>query len=200
MPRKARVALVLLALHGLVVCGIPAQTGATRVDDKAVPGGLLETPETTAVRETTASRPASVPARIYLIDGELLRGVLRTVADGTAMTLIDSLLVGPTDPEADDGIRSALVSDEVVSSTELRGRTLAIDLRAEFADARLRPNSASRWHNSTFTATEDPLVNSVAFTLEGEPISVPRGDGTTSDGPVRRADYQALAPPSTTGS
>jgi hypothetical protein len=199
MPRKARVALVLLALHGLVACGIPAQTGATRVDDKAVPGGLLETPETTAVPETTARRPASVPARIYLIDGELLRGVRRTVADGTAMTLIDSLLVGPTDPEVDDGIRSALVSDEVVSSTELRGRTLAIDLRAEFADA---PPTEQRLALAqlTFTATEDPLVNSVAFTLEGEPISVPRGDGTTSDGPVRRADYEALAPPSTTGS
>ena len=122
----------------------PRSNRSTRVDDKAVPGGLLETPETTAVPETTARRPASVPARIYLIDGELLRGVRRTVADGTAMTLIDSLLVGPTDPEADDGIRSALVSDEVVSSTESEAaRSLSTSEPSSLT--RLRPNSASRW-------------------------------------------------------
>jgi Sporulation and spore germination len=193
MPRRVRVALVLLTLHWLAACGIPTEDGATRVDDAAVPGGLLEPEETTAVPETTARQPATVPASIYLIDGELLLGVERTVSDGTAMTLIDSLLVGPTDAEAEDGIRSALVSDDVVSSTELRGRTLAIDLRAEFADA---PPTEQRLALAqlTFTATEDPLVNSVAFTLEREAISVPRGDGTTSDGPVQRADYQTLAP------
>jgi spore germination protein GerM len=128
-----------------------------------------------------------------LIDGDHLVAVDRSVSSRGAAALIDSLLEGPTDEEATEGIRSALESADVVSSVDQQGRQMAIDLTPAFTET---PPTEQRLALAqlTFTATEDPVVREVAFTLDGEAISVPRADGTTSDGPVRRADYRSLAP------
>jgi spore germination protein GerM len=45
-----------------------------------------------------------------------------------------------------------------------------------------------------YTATARPGVGQVSFTLEGEPIEIPRGDGSLTSDAVTRGDYRELAP------
>ena len=42
------------------------------------------------------------------------------------------------------------------------------------------------------TLTGLPGVGLVAFTLDGSPVAVPRGDGSLTNGPVSRDDYDDL--------
>jgi hypothetical protein len=41
---------------------------------------------------------------------------------------------------------------------------------------------------------ELPDVDAVAFTLDGGPVDVLRGDGSLADGPITPADYPEFAP------
>jgi hypothetical protein len=42
------------------------------------------------------------------------------------------------------------------------------------------------------TLTSQPGIGQVAFTLDGEPVDVPKGDGSTTSAPVAADDYQHL--------
>ena len=45
-----------------------------------------------------------------------------------------------------------------------------------------------------YTATGRPGVGQVVFSLDGQPIEVPRGDGSLTSEPLTRSDYPELAP------
>ena len=86
------------------------------------------------------------------------------------------------------------MSDEVVNSANRLGSTVAIDLAGPFTDATASEQRLAL-AQLTYAMTEIPGIDAVTFTLDGEPTSVPRADGSASDGPLRRADYQLLGPP-----
>lgn len=46
-----------------------------------------------------------------------------------------------------------------------------------------------------FTLTRRPEVERVAFTLEGDPLEVPRGDGSLTSDPLTQGDFPELARP-----
>ena len=56
---------------------------------------------------------------------------------------------------------------------------------------KIRARHASRTGR---TARAQRFYERAGFTLEGEPIEVPRTDGTASDQPLTRDDFAALAP------
>lgn len=45
-----------------------------------------------------------------------------------------------------------------------------------------------------FTLTGRPGVGRVSFTVEGDPVDIPRGDGTLTSGSVSRDAYREFAP------
>jgi hypothetical protein len=204
--RSARWAARGAGLIGLIAlvatvggCGVPSQHTAKQIEPDQVPFGLLdETPTTDQTVGSTA--PMTSQAVVFLVDGDHLAPVVRDVPGGDAPNLIDALLTGPTSDESSNGLRSALADADVVKSTELDGSTAVIDLAPGFPDT---PPAEQRvaLAQLTFTATEDPRVRAVSFTLDGDPISVPRSDGSSSDGagcawhgPVSRSDYATIAP------
>jgi hypothetical protein len=189
--KRARSALFLAV--SIAGCGVPNQRNASRIADDQVPFGLLGGSEVTSIDATTSTIAIAAPMAIFLVDGERLVAAPRSLNDDDATTLLDALLAGPTEQEEQRGIRSALVDPNVVKSVELHGGTAAIDLAASFTDT---PAAEQRLAlaQMTFTATEDPAVSATTYTLEGEPITVPRADGTSTEGPVSRADYAALVP------
>jgi hypothetical protein len=192
-PRSRLALLSFVTLLAVGACGVPSQGRATRIADDQVPSGLVGSSEADTAETTTSTIATAAPTAIYLVDGDRLIAAPRSLADDHAATLVESLLAGPSDLEEQRGIRSALVDANVVKSVELDGSTAVIDLAASFTDT---PAAEQRiaLAQLTFTATEDPEASAASFTLEGEPITVPRADGTSTDRPVSRADYATLAP------
>jgi hypothetical protein len=189
MPNlTGRCCATLAALVLCAACSVPTQRNAERIGDDQVPFGLLEDSG-----NTSAASAASAPgtATIYLVDDDRLVPVHRAVSSGDASTLIDVLLRGPTEAESSDGVRSALVDVDDVNLIELSGTVATVDLAPRFTDAAPIEQRLAL-AQLTLTATEAPDVTTVRFSLDGQPISVPRADGTTSDGPVSRHDYASL--------
>jgi hypothetical protein len=188
LPASTALITVTLALAS---CALPTQDRAERID--AVPFDLTET---TVSGPTTSLGPleelTAETTQIFLVQDGRLVAVSRP-AIGEPDEIIDLLADGATDDEARRGIRSAVVSNEILALTAVEDRIATIDLAPSFTEI---PASEQRLAVAeiTYTLTGLPEIAGVAFTLGGRPTSVPRGDGTSSDGPVDRDDYAAVAP------
>lgn len=189
---KRALTLLLLALL-LTACGVPTGNEAETVED--VPFGLLD-PQAAEPAETAA--PAEGPAvQIYLVDPAALRlaPVERRLDEGEASLsdVMDILLNGPTRAEQRQGLITALVDDDAVAATDLVGGVASVDLTQQFTllDG---PTQRLAIAQVVLTLTGRPGVGRVSFTLEGQPIDIPRGDGTLAQGSVSRDNYRELLP------
>jgi spore germination protein GerM len=192
MTRRRPVTIVLGAVLALGGCAISAEDRATAVPDQDVPFGLLD-PGATA---PAGSQPAVDVARIdvYLVarDSRRLVPVPReAVGDRSLATVIRTLAEGPTPAEADTGLGTALPSGEVITRVGAAGGTATVDLGAAFEQLTGR-NQLVAIAQIVATATGQPGIGRVAFTVEGTPILVPRGDGTLTGNPVSRDAYPLL--------
>jgi spore germination protein GerM len=193
----AAAAAVGLAAVGLAACGVPTDDRASTAGADQVPFGLLERePERPPA---TVPPPAASLIRIYLLDaaGERLVGVDRAVDAGVDVPVaevVDALLLGPTRPESQLGLRTAL-SRGTISDVGLVGGVANVDLDADFAglDGATQRLALAQ---AVYTLTSRPGVGRVAFTLVGQLVEVPRGDGTLTSGSVSRDSYRELAPSS----
>jgi spore germination protein GerM len=175
-------------------CGVPTSDKAETMDD--VPFGLLD-PQASEPAETAA--PAEGPAaQIYLVDSLGLRlvPVERRLGEGEASLtdVVDALLNGPTRAERRQGLSTAFVDDNVVAEgTNLVGGVASVDLTQQFTvlDG---PTQRLAIAQMVLTLTGRPGVGRVSFTLEGQPIDIPRGDGTLAQGSVSRDNYRELLP------
>ena len=184
---------VILALALIVGgCGVSSSDHVSTADPSSVPFGLLEEDET----QTTTTLPelTSRQIAIWLVAGETIVPVRRAVtAPATAVRVLDALVDGPSADEAALGLRSAVPEGSIVDvdvTDELATIALTQDLAG--APPRIQVFALGQL---VYTATEITGIDRVAFTIDGEPIDVPRGDGSVSDGPVDREDYAPLADP-----
>ena len=182
----AIVAVVVLASVA-VGCGVSAEPDANRIDPDSVPFGLLD------VQSTTTEASTGEPVTIFLLSGDKLLEVPRTLPDDGALgDLLELVVTGPTPTEQGLGITSAVAPGTVASVGTERG-VAEVDLTESFGEI----GSADQLlalAQIVYVLTAQPGIGSVAFSLEGEPIEVPRTDGTASDQPLTRDDFAALAP------
>lgn len=181
----------------LPACGLPNEDTATPAGADEVPFGLLE--EDPPQPPTTALPPTGPVTTIYLLDpsGERLIGVERAVPEGGDLSpsdIIDILLLGATASETNAGVHTEL-SRDAVTTVNLAGGVANVDLEEEFAelDGATQRRALAQL---VYTLTSRPGVGRVSFTLAGQPIEVPRGDGTLTSGSVSRDSYRELAPAS----
>jgi spore germination protein GerM len=187
-----RRSVLCLLLVVLAACGVGTQAEAERLDE--VPFGLLDSQATEPV--DTAEPPTGPAVQIYLIDPtQRLTPVERRVPEGEVAltTVVDELLDGPTRTERRQGLTTAFVDDEGVRAAELVGGVASVDLAQQFTllDG---PTQRIAIAQIVLTLTGRPGVGRVAFTLEGQPIDIPRGDGTLVAGSVSRDAYRELLP------
>lgn len=180
-------AAAVLAVAVLGACGIDAEPTANRIEPDEVPFGLLDPEPTTTV--PTEGRQVGV----HFLANEELLVVDRTLpSDGSLGDLLELLVAGPTEPERDLGVTSALPTGTIGSVDSRRG-TAEVDLTSAFGELRSGEQILAL-AQVVYTLTGQPGIGNVAFTLEGEQVEVPRSDGTTSDEPLSRDDFSALAP------
>jgi spore germination protein GerM len=160
-----------------------------------VPFGLLD-PQASEPADSAAP-PEGPAVQIYLVDtsGERLVPVERRLGEGeTSLTgVVDALLEGPTRAERRQGLTTAFVDDEAVGESDLVGGVASVDLTQPFTvlDG---PTQRLAIAQMVLTLTGRPGVGRVAFTLQGQPIDIPRGDGTLAQGSVARDNYRELLP------
>jgi spore germination protein GerM len=179
---------VVLGASVLASCGVSSQDRATRIEPDDVPFGLLEDlPTTTAV---DAGRTTAV----YLLSSDQLVPVDRQVPSGATLDdLLGQVITGPTEVEQSLGITTAVPAGTLASVDTSRG-IAEVDLTSAFGDIRSREQIFALGQ-IVYTLTGQPGIGGVSFTVEGEDVTVPLSDGTTSDDPLSRDDFEAIAPP-----
>lgn len=111
----------------------------------------------------------------------------------TVSDVLDALLAGPTNAETTAGVQSAISDQTSLLSVHVRSGVAYVDLSAVFS-AIGGKDQILAIAQVVFTATEVAGVQSVAFSLAGNSVEVPTGDGTLVQRPVTRADFPQVAP------
>lgn len=204
---SALTAVVAALLAGVTACGVPDDTGFRPVAADEVQFGLADPTTTTSstVPATTTSTVAPAPetattvaqlVELYLVSGFTVVPVQRSVPPPVTLEEVARLLVAGPQPGDPVGVRT-LVSDGLVLDVELRGGVATVDLSAAFLDQQL-PSTQQQLMVAqlVYTMTAQPGVGQVLFSIDGQPIAVPRADGSVAEGPISADAYRAV--PSTT--
>jgi spore germination protein GerM len=172
-----------------VACGTGTQAEPTKLNPHGVPFDLLASPTTTT--STTVAPTRKYPFVVYYETPDGITFVLRTTNVAPhPQNVVASLLQGPTRDEAEFGMRSAVPPRAVAHVSGLARGRVTIDLNPSFALVALAEQKIALTQ-LVFTMTSLHGVNQVQFLMNGERVSVPRGNGTLTDQPVKRSDYAA---------
>lgn len=190
--------LVRLGIVGLVAvtasCGVAVDDGVEVADPDDVPFGLLE-PNRVPIAAPGPGPTTAVVLYLTATDHERLVPITRRVDSAGIETIIDELQTGPSATESSLGLQSALSDVDAVTGVEITGTTAIVDLGDSFTELS-GADQLTAIAQLIFTLTERPAIEQVAITVEGEPVEVPRGDGTLTRDALDRSDYEPLAPPS----
>lgn len=192
----AATALALLAGG----CGLSVDDQPQKLSAEEVPFDLLA-PQPTSTTTSTTVPAATRTMEVFLVDreGRLTAVERRLPTPVTVKELIDALLAGATDDEAEAGLRSVIPSETRLLGVGRRedGRTVVLDFSAE-------PGFPQGGEGITaiaqvvFTASQLEGISGVTFAFGGVPTEVPRGDGSITSAPLFRRDFPARDPAATT--
>lgn len=186
MRRHLVVLLGGIAL-ALGACGVPTSSSADRADD--VPFGLLDAES----GSRSDSLPSGTSADLFVHDpatGRLIR--LATTVEGRELADVVFSLQEGADLAGSPG-GNPLADADVIRSVDVSRGLATVDLSEAFA-AIGGADQLVALAEIVYTATARPGVGQVLFTLEGEPIEIPRDDGSLSSDAVTRSDFPTFAP------
>jgi hypothetical protein len=189
--------LLLAVLPLLVVaCGVPGDGDVQVLDRNAVPFGLLQQAEGVA----TATPEGAALVEVFLVAGDapVLIPAERRVERPTLPAVLAALAAGPTAPEAVLGLRSPLGDGDFVAASALEGGIATVDLTEDFATLS-GDDQLLAIGQIVLSLTARPGVGRVAFTLAGDRVEIPRGDGSLTSGSVSRDAYLPLLGAGTAG-
>ena len=172
----------LLLVFLLAGCGVP-------LDEE--PRSLERQGRVDASNNPVPDGVGTSVVRLYLIrDGRLVRVPRRVPSPRTPQEQLAELLAGPTADESEDGLTSALTTMAVVDLQVISRR--AVITLADRADQGVRSDEVLAFGQIVCTLTTQPDVGTVSFVADGQPLGVPRADGSLSPGPLTIADYNGL--------
>lgn len=185
--------LALVVVAALAAgCGVPTDGRAAEVDAEEVPFGLLD-PNRQAATDPAPSGRVVVTVFLHSEEDEGLVPVSRRLSEPTLPAVLAELERSPSDREAARGLRSPLAEVDAVADASVEAGVATIDLSEPFTGIS-GSDQLIAIAQLVFTATAQPGVGQVGFTLDGEQVEIPRGDGSLTSDVVTRADYAALAP------
>ena len=181
--------------------------GTTVVALVAAACGGAGNPTTGAPQTTTTAAESTGLVVYFLLDqlegeepsGPFLVPVHREVSlsGNSAQQAVEVLLAGPT-PEEEAGTPS--ISTAIPEGTQGLGGAVedgvaTVNLSGEFDDGGGSFGMFARLAQVVYTLTRLPSIDSVAFEIEGEPVTVFSSEGIELDDPQQRDDYYDLLPP-----
>lgn len=140
---------------------------------------------------TTPSQTKSVLA--YFLMNEKLHVVGRVVEIADPAAAVEALLAGPTSEEAAAGMVTLIPAGTELLSVTVTGREVRVDLTGAFGSGGGSMSVLGRLAQMVFTLTQFEGIDTVRFSLDGEPITQLTGEGVGVDG-VTRATFSDMSP------
>ncbi len=179
---------VLILIVGPAGCGVPTERSPRPISPVESPTGGPSAPD-------VAASSARLTEVLYLVKDEMLVAVSRpTDRPPTLDAQLDRLLAGPTAVERDAGFTSALTGLGGAVRVQLHGADAAIDLGTR-PDEAGRSDEVLAYGQLVCTLAARPDVDTVSFRYNGQPVGVPRADGSLAQQPLTAADYADLIAP-----
>jgi len=188
------VALALAAGAALAGCGVPIDAQPTALAPNRIPFGLLA-PTTASSTTTSTPSPVEVPVSVYFVGptGHLVpvaRDVPVSAPDLT--TVLEALVAGPSQAEAEAGLQSALSTQTTILGATVTGGVATVNMGGTFGQL-VGPPQIEAVAQVVFTASAFPAVKGVTFQLGGQPVEVPVASG--AEVPVADVtQFASLAP------
>jgi spore germination protein GerM len=175
------VVAAVVAAFALSGCGVPIDHAPRAVPDMRIPN-RSEPPADGTGR--------AIERLCFVRDNRLVRVVRRVPEVRPPDRQLQDLLAGPTAEESADRLSSALTTTSNVTMKLISGRA-TVDI-GDRADQALRSDDVIAFGQIVCTLTSQLQIGTVAFTSGGQPLGVPRADGSLADGRVTIADYVGL--------
>ena len=185
----------LLAAGGLALVALVGFAAAGCGSEHAVSLGKPTTSATTAT-EPTGTTPAQLSLEVWFARNDGLVAVRRTHAptQAVATAAVSALLDGPTAPERNAGISSAVPAGTRLLGINIQNGVATVDLTSEYQSGGGSLSMQTRLGQVVYTLTQFPTVQKVRFRLDGSPVNVFSSEGIVLGHPVGRADYANLLP------
>jgi spore germination protein GerM len=190
-----RPALVLFLLL-VAACGVQDDRSPRVLPEEDVPFDLLA-PATSVAGNDTGD---GVGSTVWFVDnaGLLARARRNISPPVTVDAVLEALLDGVTDPEANNGLRSNITSGtELLSVRGPDDGLVTVNLSGDFLTVS-RELQRLALAQVVFTVTGLPDVDRVLFQFDGEPAEVPGAGEELTSAPLRRADFAQFDPSATT--
>ncbi len=179
--------LASLAL-GVVACGgVSPQSQPQEIERATVPFELLD--QQRGLLPAT-SLPEIEAFVVYLVgESGLVEAERAEPRSPSLRAVLRALLEGPTEAEAEIGLRSLIPPDLDIRTVVVEGEVATIDLGGTFEEALSSEDRTLGLAQIVYTMTQRAPVERVRFEIEGRPVEVPRADGSLTRNPVDRDDY-----------
>jgi spore germination protein GerM len=172
----------------LLGCSVPTQQTASTVRDAAVPFDLLD-PEAPPIVPESSGAASEQLSLCFVRDGRLVVVNDELPPPVTLQDAVEALAAPPHG--AGPLLRTALTEPSIVREVRLVGGIARVDLLPGVS-ALPTEQQLLAVAQIVCTLTGRPGVGQVAFTLEGNRLPVPKGDGSLVTSPVARDDYGPL--------
>ncbi|HEY7224750.1 MAG TPA: GerMN domain-containing protein [Micromonosporaceae bacterium] len=181
----ASAALALLFVAA--ACGIPADAQPHGVAPPYPYGSGTSSPP------PPSPEPGELMEVLYLTKDSNLFRVTRPVAVlPNVQTLLADLAAVPTAAEQGKGLGNALAGTSMVEGVDVAGGLATVTLANTGTDGGPQVSQVLPIGQIVCTLTAREDVTAVVFVSGGVRASVPRGDGSQTDTPLRMKDYQTL--------
>jgi spore germination protein GerM len=188
--RAAGVGALAAAVALAGACGVPTDGSPREISADELPPGLVDAPSTTA--PSSPGGDAEVVQLYYVADDSLVPAFGEVARPARVDVVLRALLEGPDPAYVARGYRSALPQgEELVPAADQRAGVARVELAPTFREIPAA-DQVLAVGQIVLTLTARPGVGQVRFLLDGQPVAVPRADGSVTAQPVSRDDYAAL--------
>jgi hypothetical protein len=154
-------------------------------------------PEDESGTTTGATTPAMSSVAVYLLRDGKVAPVRRTIeaTPAVARAALTSLLAGPTDGEQRAGLATAIPGTTTLEDISLTDGVATVDLGGAFGDGADGTALKERVAQVVATLTRFPTIRSVAFRLDGAPVTTIGGaEGVRVSPPLGRKQIEGQTP------
>lgn len=187
---------IMLACSTLMLgaCG-DDETPGPGAGSPAAPTATEEPAEPSPSQPTETGEVVSL--QTWLVEGETLRPVLRSVPDtpAVARAAVEELLAGPSGDEATLGISSEVPQGVELLDIAVSDGVATVDVSSGFESGGGSATMRMRLAQLVYTVTQFQSVRGLQLRIDGRPVDTFSNEGIDVSEPQARKGYKDLLPP-----